>query len=155
MNGRGQGVLLYGPPGTGKTLTARAVANREVLSMAPWRVRWQPQMSTGFFDPRRLALLIDSRSIDFVWFLHFSIGVVLKNCKSSPFLANYIIPESLQQNSLPTGIMQLLTPRTMFFSFSKAQMLASFASLVPNWSSATWEKVPAWYESSSSWQGWG
>ena len=32
-------------------------------------------------------------------------------------------------------------------------MLASFASLVPNWSSATWEKVPAWYESSSSWQG--
>ena len=33
------------------------------------------------------------------------------------FYPNYnIIPESLQQNSLPTGIMQLLTPRTMFFS---------------------------------------
>jgi DNA polymerase III delta prime subunit len=27
-----QGVLLYGPPGTGKTLTARAVANRRLLS---------------------------------------------------------------------------------------------------------------------------
>ena len=65
--GNGQGVLLYGPPGTGKTLTARAVANREVLRMAPWRVRWQLQMATGYFwqppSPRRLAILIDSMRI--------------------------------------------------------------------------------------------